>query len=86
MILIITGATIVCFFFFGFDAVTTLLEETLDAARVILKAIFLTAVYGGVIFIAALFFMQLFFFDISRFKDLDAALLEIALYVGGKLF
>lgn len=50
------------------------------------KAIFLTAVYGGVIFIAASFFMQLFFPDISRFKDPDAALPEIALYVGGKLF
>ncbi len=62
------------------------LEETPDAARVIPKAIFLTAVYGGVIFIAASFFMQLFFPDISRFKDPDAALPEIALYVGGKLF
>lgn len=30
--------------------------------------------------------MQLFFPDISRFKDPDAALPEIALYVGGKLF
>ncbi|HGU4972746.1 TPA: amino acid permease [Escherichia coli] len=70
----------------GFDAVTTLSEETPDAARVIPKAIFLTAVYGGVIFIAASFFMQLFFPDISRFKDPDAALPEIALYVGGKLF
>ena len=30
--------------------------------------------------------MQLFFPDIHRFKDPDAALPEIALYVGGKLF
>ncbi|ONG14200.1 Putrescine importer PuuP, partial [Escherichia coli] len=77
LIPIITGATIVCFSFLGFDAVTTLSEETPDAARVIPKAIFLTAVYGGVIFIAASFFMQLFFPDISRFKDPDAALPEI---------
>lgn len=68
LIPIITGATIVCFSFLGFDAVTTLSEETPDAARVIPKAIFLTAVYGGVIFIAASFFMQLFFPDISRFN------------------
>ena len=84
LIPIITGATIVCFSFLGFDAVTTLSEETPDAARVIPKAIFLTAVYGGVIFIAASFFMQLFFPDISRFKDPDAALPEIALYVMGR--
>ena len=57
-----------------------------DAARVIPKAIFLTAMYGGIIFIVASFFMQLFFPDIHRFKDPDAALPEIALYVGGKLF
>lgn len=30
---IITGATIVCFSFLGFDAVTTLSEETKDAAK-----------------------------------------------------
>jgi putrescine importer len=37
LIPIITGATIVCFSFLGFDAVTTLSEETPDAARVIPK-------------------------------------------------
>ncbi|WP_048961366.1 APC family permease [Enterobacter bugandensis] len=83
---IITGATIVCFSFLGFDAVTTLSEETPNAARVIPKAIFLTALYGGLIFIIASFFMQLFFPTIARFKNPDAALPEIALYVGGKLF
>lgn len=86
LIPVITGATIVCFSFLRFDAVTTLSEETPDAARTIPKAIFLTAAYGGIIFIVASFFMQLFFPDISRFKNPDAALPEIALYVGGKLF
>ncbi len=85
LIPIITGATIVCFSFLGFDAVTTLSEETPNAARVIPKAIFLTALYGGLIFIVASFFMQLFFPTIARFKNPDAALPEIALYVGGKL-
>ena len=86
LIPIITGATIVCFSFLGFDAVTTLSEETPNAARVIPKAIFLTALYGGLIFIVASFFMQLFVPTIARFKNPDAALPEIALYVGGKLF
>lgn len=86
LIPIITGATIVCFSFLGFDAVTTLSEETPNAARVIPRAIFLTALYGGLIFIIASFFMQLFFPTIARFKNPDAALPEIALYVGGKLF
>ena len=83
---IITGATILCFSFLGFDAVTTLSEETPDPKKTIPKAIFLTALWGGIIFITASFFIQLFFPDISRFKEPDAALPEIALYVGGKLF
>lgn len=68
LIPIITGATIVCFSFLGFDAVTTLSEETPDAARTIPKAIFLTALYGGLIFIAASFFMQLFFRTLADSK------------------
>ncbi|WP_127959571.1 APC family permease [Serratia microhaemolytica] len=83
---IITGATILCFSFLGFDAVTTLSEETPEAARVIPRAIFLTALYGGVIFISVSFFIQLFFPTIERFDSPDEALPEIALYVGGKLF
>lgn len=65
---------------------TTLCEETPDAAKVIPRAIFLTALYGGVIFISVSFFIQLFFPSIQRFHQPDAALPEIALYVGGKLF
>ncbi|MDN3019284.1 APC family permease [Paenibacillus sp. BSR1-1] len=83
---LITGATILCFSFLGFDAVTTLSEETPNPEKTIPKAILLTALWGGVIFITTSFFIQLFFPDISRFKNPDAALPEIALYVGGKLF
>ena len=82
----ITGATILCFSFLGFDGISSLSEETKDAERVIPKAIFLTALIGGLVFIFASYFLQLYFPDISRFKDPDAALPEIALYVGGKLF
>ncbi|OIK11888.1 Putrescine importer PuuP [Bacillus sp. MUM 116] len=84
--LLITGATILCFSFLGFDAVTTLSEETPDPKKTIPKAILLTALCGGIIFVVTSFFIQLFFPDISRFKNPDAALPEIALYVGGKLF
>ncbi|WP_394137324.1 APC family permease [Cytobacillus oceanisediminis] len=83
---LITGATILCFSFLGFDAVTTLAEETPNPEKTIPKAIMLTALCGGLIFITTSFFIQLFFPDISRFKEPDAALPEIALYVGGKLF
>ncbi len=55
-------------------------------AGVIPRAIFLTALYGGVIFITVSYFLQSYFPTNVRFKEPDAALPEIALYVGGKLF
>ncbi len=50
------------------------------------RAIFLTALIGGMIFIFATYFLQLYFPDISRFKDPDASQPEIMLYVAGKAF
>lgn len=82
----ITGATILCFSFLGFDGISSLSEETKDAERVIPKAIFLTALIGGLVFIGASYFLQLYFPDISRFKDPDASQPEIMLYVAGHAF
>ncbi|KAA8734415.1 APC family permease [Acinetobacter qingfengensis] len=83
---LITGASILCFSFLGFDAVTTLSHETHDPKKTIPRAVILTTLFGGVIFISASWFIQLYFPDNSRFKDPEAALPEIALYVGGALF
>ncbi|MFP3668067.1 APC family permease [Priestia sp. SIMBA_032] len=83
---LISGATILCFSFLGFDAVTTLAEETANPTATIPRAIFLTALVGGILFIGASYFTQSYFPDISRFSDVEATSPEIALYVGGKLF
>lgn len=83
---LVAGATVLCFSFLGFDAVTTLSEETPNAVKTIPRAIFLTALIGGVLFITVSYFTQMFFPDVSRFSDPEAASPEIALYVGGKLF
>ncbi|MCT8163471.1 MULTISPECIES: APC family permease [unclassified Pseudomonas] len=80
------GATILCFSFLGFDAVTCLSEETRDPGKTIPRAIFLTALIGGVVFILVSYFIQAYFPTMARFHDQEAALPEIALYVGGKLF
>ncbi|MBI6217559.1 APC family permease [Proteus sp. DFP240708] len=82
----ITGATILCFSFLGFDGISTLSEETPNAGKVIPKAIFLTALIGGLIFIAVSYFLQLYFPDISRFKNPEESQPEIMLYVAGALF
>ncbi|MCG7388476.1 MULTISPECIES: APC family permease [Pantoea] len=79
----ITGATILCFSFLGFDGISSLSEETKDAERTIPRAIFLTALIGGLIFIVASYFLQLYFPDISRFKNPDSSQPEIMLYVAG---
>ncbi len=82
----ITGATILCFSFLGFDGISSMSEETPNADKVIPRAIFLTALIGGIIFVVVSYFLQLYFPDVSRFHDPDATQPEIMLYVGGKVF
>ncbi|MFA7259882.1 MAG: APC family permease [Aeromonas bestiarum] len=81
-----TGATILCFSFLGFDGLSSLSEETPNAGKVIPRAIVLTALIGGVIFVVVSYCLQLYFPDLARFKEPDAVLPEIALYVGGAFF
>src|SRR5471030_1872405 len=49
MPLIMSGAAIACYSFLGFDAVSTLTEETKDPVRTIPKAIMLITLIGGLI-------------------------------------
>lgn len=83
---IIAGASILCFSFLGFDAVTTLSHETHEPQKNIPRAVILTTLIGGVIFFTAAWFIQLYFPDNNHFKHPDTALPEIVLYVGGALF
>lgn len=86
MTTLIAGATVLCFSFLGFDAVTTYSEETPNPTKTIPRAIFLTALIGGLIFTVGSYFTQALFPDISRFQNPDATSPEIALYAGGKMF
>ncbi|KAA8996865.1 APC family permease [Affinibrenneria salicis] len=83
---LIGGAAVLCFSFLGFDAVTTLSDETHDARRTIPRAVFLTALVGGAIFFIASWFIQLYFPTNAAFKNPAEAMPEIVLYVGGALF
>ncbi|MED4207595.1 APC family permease, partial [Neobacillus mesonae] len=82
---VLTGATVVCFSFIGFDAVTMYAEEAVDK-KTLPRAIMLTVFIGGAIFFVAGYFAQALFPDISGFKVTDDTLPEIGLYVGGTLF
>lgn len=83
---LIAGASILCFSFLGFDAVTTLSNEAKSPQKTIPRAVLLTTLIGGSIFFFASWFLQLYFPNNLRFKHPDEALPEIVLYVGGALF
>lgn len=82
---VLSGATVVCFSFIGFDAVTMYTEEAKDS-KTMLKAIMFTVLIGGAIFFVAGYFAQALFPDVSHFKQTDDTLPEIGLYVGGSVF
>lgn len=62
MFAILMGATMVCFSFIGFDAVTMYVEEA-RTPKVVPRAIMLTVLIGGAIFIITSYFTQ------ARFPD-----------------
>lgn len=81
---VISAATIVCFSFIGFDAITMYTEEAKDA-HTVPKAIVLALVLGGAIFFTAAWFAQSLFPATEGFTE-GTALPEIAYSVGGMLF
>ncbi|WP_374008187.1 APC family permease [Leifsonia sp. LS-T14] len=82
---VIGGATVVCFSFIGFDAITMYTEEAKDA-RTVPRAIVLALMIGGAIFFVAAWFAQSRFPDLAGFHFTDDTLPEIALKTGGLLF
>lgn len=85
---LITGATLLCFSFTGFDSLSSLAEETKDTEKTLPKAIFLTALVAGVIFIISTYFMQIYFPNNPKtyFEDVAATQPDILLAVGGVVF
>ncbi|WP_445167744.1 APC family permease [Mycolicibacterium sp. Dal123E01] len=82
---VIAGATVVCFSFIGFDAITMYAEEA-KSPDVVPRAIVLALLIGGAIFFAAAWFAQATFPTLDGFEVTDDTLPEIALKVGGMLF
>ncbi|WP_426623666.1 APC family permease [Leifsonia sp. McL0607] len=83
---VLTGATVVCFSFIGFDAVTMYAEEA-KTPKVMPRVILLTVLIGGAIFLIAGFFTQLRFPTNAAFGEFtDDPLPQIGLIVGGPVF
>lgn len=79
------GAAIAAYSFLGFDAVTTLTEETVEPRRTVPKAIMLVALIGGGIFIVVSYVTQLVHPG-GSFESPDTAAFDIAVTIGGNLF
>jgi len=81
----VAGAAIAAYSFLGFDAVSTLTEETKDAKRTMPRAILIIALAGGLIFVGSSYITQLAHPGID-FVSIDAAASEIAMMIGGDIF
>ncbi|RNB87218.1 APC family permease [Brevibacillus fluminis] len=74
---------ILCFSFLGFDAVTTLSEETKNPQKAIPRAIFLITITGGVLYMIGSYVLQMVWPDYQSFANPESSYIEIASYIGG---
>lgn len=82
---IVSGAAVAAYCFLGFDAVTTLTEETIAPKTTVPKAIMLVALLGGAIFVVVSYTTQLVHPG-GTFDDSSSAAFDIAATIGGNLF
>lgn len=81
-----SGAAILALSFLGFDAVSTLAEETEQPRKTIPQAIFIIVAVAGFFFISVTYFMQTLFPDVSTVGNIVGASPVIAKYIGGAAF
>ena len=79
------GAALACYSFLGFDAITTLTEETKEPKRNIPRAIVLVTIIGGVIFLVTSYSAQLIGLALPHL-NYDTEAFDIAKVIGGNLF
>ena len=77
------GAAILCLSFLGFDAVSTLSEETKDPRKTIPRAIVICTLGAGCMFVLISWIGHLVFPDWSSFTDIDTAGMDVAGEAGG---
>lgn len=82
---ITAAAAIAAYSFLGFDAVTTLTEETINPEKAVPRAVMLVAFIGGLIFIVVSYTATLVHPG-SEFANPDAAATEIVAQISGPLF
>jgi putrescine importer len=82
--LVLAGSAILALSFLGFDAVSTLSEETRDPRRRIPKAIMLCALFGGLVYILQSYLGQLVYPDWESLVGReDVASADVMTFIGG---
>lgn len=76
---------LLCFSFLGFDAVTTLAEETIEPEKTMPKAVMLITLLGGTLFVIVTYFAQLVQPNFQAFSSPDSAGMELFMQIGGNL-
>jgi len=80
---VLTGASIACLTYIGFDGISTLSEEVENPRRNILLATVLTCFITGVLAFALVYLAQLVWGDWTGFPDVDTAFIHVAGKAGG---
>ncbi|RBW67869.1 APC family permease [Bacillus taeanensis] len=81
---IFSGAALICFCFLGFDAVTTMAEETVNPRKTIPKAIFMIVSIAAVLYISISYLTQVAYPGFV-FENSDTASFELVQMVGGNV-
>ncbi|UJH71509.1 APC family permease [Ornithinimicrobium sp. INDO-MA30-4] len=79
------GAAIAAYSFLGFDAVSTLTEDTKDPEKTIPRAIFLVALIGGLVFVVVSYVVSLVAPG-AVFDNADSLAADLAVTIGGAFF
>lgn len=81
---VFSGAALICFCFLGFDAVTTMAEETVNPRKTIPKAIFMIVCIAAVLYITISYLTQIAYPNFT-FVNVETASFEMIQMVGGNL-
>jgi putrescine importer len=85
MLSVIAGTALVCQSFLGFDAVTTIAEESVEPERTIPRTLIFVTILNGIVFILIAYFGVLAYQGRS-FISSDTAAVELVEFLGGPLF
>ena len=80
---VLTGASIACLTYIGFDGISTLSEEVENPRRNVLLATVLTCVITGVLASIQVYLAQLVWRDWTGFPDVNTAFVHVARKAGG---